>query len=101
MEFFYDDTNWMTYTDLESRIPTKIDKGYLFRIKHRTFYQDAKNTYFVHLLDKKLKGQPAPVNFHQEKIKKIILNQRANELRERNRKEMYENAKKNAEVKRF
>ena len=57
--------------------------------------------FFINIYDYLIKDGTSPMSFEKEKIKSIILNQRANQLRKKLRLDVYEDALKNKKIDKF
>lgn len=82
--FYFDDAAWIYFTDLTKDIPFKgfnIDNIVLNRTK--THFSDDKFTYFLNIIDYKLKDSAPPFEFLKPQIKEIILAKRVQATRQK------------------
>jgi len=75
------DTNWVRFEDLARTIPlqTYNQQEFLNRNK-RVMLEDAESTYFVDIVEHKIKDDASPLAYVQNTIISIILNKRKLEL---------------------
>lgn len=98
--FDYFNDTWVYFNEILSELPTKPENADEFLVKNPNFEQrDSTYTYFVSVRQYKLKGSQSPFEFEQESIKNIILNKRRQELIQKFEKSVFDDAKREKEVK--
>ena len=88
-ENFYNDSNWVYFKELSKDIPLEkynVDNIVLNRVK--TYFSDKEHTYFLNIIDYKLKDDAPPLSYLEERIKEIIIFNRLQMLREQNEKKL-------------
>ncbi len=92
--YYYDENKWVYFDDVLKVIPlSDINKLSFIRNKQKVTFEEGGYVYFLNILDYKLKDAVSPLSLEREKIKSIILNIRANELKKNIREELYNEAK--------
>lgn len=88
--FYYDQEEWIFFDELLKQIPIEfINKvNFITKEKNRYFEKD-DFIYFVNVYDYKIKDGKSPLSLEKEKIKSILLNNRANELRKELKSNLY------------
>ena len=101
--FYYNPDEWIYYDDLLKQIPQleKFTKIYFIKKKKKVILESEEEIFFVNIYDYLIKDGTSPMSFEKEKIKSIILNQRANQLRKKLRLDVYEDALKNKKIDKF
>tara|TARA_B100001057_G_C22792642_1_gene928221 strand:- start:80 stop:892 length:813 start_codon:yes stop_codon:yes gene_type:complete len=95
---YYNPEEWVYFDDLIKQIPSleKYDKVNLIKKKKKVVLEVKNDIYLVNIYDYLIKDGTSPLSFEKEKIKSILLNQRANSLRKKLRQDLYEDGiKKN------
>ena len=97
--FYYDTTQWIFFKDVKSLIPISYTNSVEF-LKNKKYYKttDGDFTYYLNIIDYKLKKSVSPLSLIQDKIRSIILNQKREKIREQLRFDLYENAKKTGKI---
>ena len=67
----------------------------LIKNKKKLILELNNEIYLVNIYDYLIKDGTSPLSFEKDKIKSILLNQRANNLRKKLRKDLYEDGIKN------
>jgi hypothetical protein len=100
--FFSDDTTWLTFNDILKEIPivTYNQENYLNNNKYIRLVGDGF-TYFVHILEFKVKNNLSPLEFERGRIKNIIVNKRKVELLQLMENEIVEEAYQNLKIETF
>lgn len=102
VNYYYDEEKWVYFDDVLKVIPlTDINKPSFIRNKRKVTFQEGEFVYFLNILDYKLKDAVSPLSLEKEKIKSIILNIRANELKKKIREELYDEAKRKQNIETF
>lgn len=98
--FYFDDEQWIYFNELTKDIPLKqynIDNIVLNRTK--TYFSDDEYTYFLNIIDYRLKDEVPPLEFLKPQIKEIILSKRVNNLREKQEKKLLQSIKTKHDIK--
>lgn len=102
VNYYYNEENWVYFDDVLKVIPlTDINKPSFIRNKRKITFQEGEFVYFLNIMDYKLKDAVSPLSLESEKIKSIILNIRANELKKKIREELHNEAKRSQSIKTF
>lgn len=97
--FYFNDSSWTFFNELAKDIPLKnynIDNIVLNRTK--TYFSDDQYTYFLNVIDYKLKDDVPPLEFLSDQIKEIIVLNRLQQLKEKNESSMIREIKKKHEI---
>ena len=94
---YYNPDEWVYFDDLIKKIPAleKYVKVDLIKKKKKIILELNKEIYLVNIYDYLIKDGTSPLSFEKDKIKSILLNQRANSLRKKLRQDLYEDGIKN------
>ena len=97
--FYYDTTKWVFFKDVKSLIPIHYTNSVQF-LKTKKHYKTTEDnfTYYLNIIDYKLKKSVSPLSLVRDKIKSIILNQKREKIREQLRFDLYEDAKKTGKI---
>lgn len=98
--FYFDDEQWIYFNELTKDIPLKqynIDNIVLNRTK--TYFSDDEYTYFLNIIDFRLKDEVPPLEFLKPQIKEIILSKRVNNLREKQEDKLLQSIKTKHDIK--
>lgn len=79
--FYFEENKWIFFEDLVREIPFDIDKDKLIVNRGSYTTSDNKYTYFLTILEYKIKTAKAPIKIEKERIKERILAKRIKELR--------------------
>jgi len=97
--YHFNDSSWVYFNDLAKDIPvTKYNVDNLVLNRTKTYFSDENFTYFINIIDYKLKDEAPPVDFLQNEIKNIIVANRLQELKEKNESKMIQRIKKKHEI---
>ena len=101
--FYFNPDEWIYYDDLLKQVPQleKFTKIYFIKTKKKVILESEDEMFFINIYDYLIKDGTSPMSFEKEKIKSIILNQRANQLRKKLRLDVYEDALKNKKIDKF
>lgn len=84
VEFRINDGTWMSFADLDRKIPLKVDDQDEFLRKNKYFeVKDSLTIYYVAISAFKSKESISPLNFETENIRIILLNKRKAALLQR------------------
>ncbi|MDA3906055.1 MAG: hypothetical protein PF484_08265 [Bacteroidales bacterium] len=101
IDYFADDEKWIRFNDLLMKIPiTTYNKSVFLRNNRFIEFKDKPYVFFIYIKGFKVAEELSPLEFEQEKIKKIILNKRKLILIENMENALFERAfqKKNFEI---
>ena len=99
VNYYFDEQKWVYFDDVLKVIPlTDINKSSFIRNKRKVTFQEDNFVYFLNIRDFRLKDAVSPLSLEREKIKSIILNVRANQLKKKIREELYNDAKKRQDI---
>ena len=103
VNFYYNPEEWIYFDNLLKEIPIleKYSKVEFIQKKKKTILEYNNNIYFVNIFDYIVKNGTSPLSFESHKIKSIILNQRANDLRKKLRLDLYDDGIKNNFVEKY
>ena len=95
--FYYNPEEWIYFDELLKQIPAldKYSKVDFIKKKKKVTLEINDEIYFVNVYDFLIKDGTSPLSFEKDKIKSILLNQRANNLRKKLRQDLYEDGIKN------
>lgn len=83
--FYFDDSSWIYFTELSEDIPlTKYNIDNIVLNRTKTYFSDEEHTYFLNIIDYKLKDEAPPLDFLKEQIREIIVAKRLQQLKEKN-----------------
>lgn len=85
--------DWITFDELVERIPISTYNPEVW-LANNKFVQISKDsfTFFVHILDYRLRDGVSPLDFERENIRSVILNQRKKQLIKAMHKDIYNQA---------
>lgn len=90
---------WIEFSNLQMQVPLRLENptDWLQR-QNKVVVNDSTGTYFVNILDHRLKDSTSPIDLVEDQVRAIIINQRKLKLVERLREELYTNALANKDV---
>ena len=98
--YYMNDNTWLMFEDLKKEIPQlkevpeyTIQNGKIFE------FTDATSFYFLKIIEVKSKNTLSPLNFEKNNIKNMLINQRKQQLITSIKKDFFEKAKTNKELK--
>jgi hypothetical protein len=98
--FYFDDAQWIYFNDLTKDIPLNgYNKDNIVLNRTKTYFSDDEFTYFLNIIDYKLKDSAPPFDFLKQQISEIILSKRINALREDIESKLIKNTKKKHDIK--
>tara|TARA_B110000977_G_scaffold50423_1_gene68516 strand:+ start:4651 stop:5508 length:858 start_codon:yes stop_codon:yes gene_type:complete len=97
VSLYYNPEEWVFFDDLMKQIPIleKYSKIEFIKKKKKVILEFNNYIYFVNVFDYIIKNGTSPLSFEENKIKSIILNQRAKSLRKKLRQDLYNDGIKN------
>ena len=94
------DNTWLMFDDLKKEIPQlkevpdyTVQNGKIFE------FTDATSFYFLKIIEVKSKNTLSPLNFEKNNIKNMLINQRKQQLITSIKKDFFDKAKTNKELK--
>ncbi len=98
--FYFDDEQWIYFNDLTKDIPLKnYNRDNIVLNRMKTYFSDDEFTYFINILDYKLKDSAPPFDFLKPQIREIILSKRVNTMREEIAGKLLQNTNKKHDIK--
>jgi hypothetical protein len=96
---FFSEDNWMRWDELVQQIPLDVYdvEAFLRKNKFIEFNKD-NNTYFLSIMEYKLRGGVFPLSFEKNKIKSMILNKRKIDLLLKMREDVYKQAMQDKKI---
>jgi hypothetical protein len=92
--FYFDDEKWVYFTELTKDIPLRqLNRDNLVLNRTKTYFSDEEFTYFINIIDFKLKDETPPFEFLRDQIREIILSEKINRLREQLGTQLYNDLK--------
>lgn len=96
--FYFDEQSWLRFDDLLKEIPIETYNKEAFIKKGRIHFEDDYYLYFLNFLDNRLKDDISPLSLERDNIKAIILNQRKDELVNKMRQDIVNDAMNNQQL---
>lgn len=92
--------DWMAFSELQLQVPLRPENptDWIPR-QHKLTVKDSVGTFFVDLLEHRLKNSVSPLELVHAEIRSILINQRKLQLIERMRKDLYDEALARQDVK--
>jgi hypothetical protein len=98
--FYFDDEQWIYFNDLTKDVPLKnFNRDNIVLNRTKTYFSDEEFTYFINILDYKLKDSAPPFDFLKPQIREIILSKRINKIKEEIESKLILNTKKKHDIK--
>ncbi len=96
---YFSEDNWMRWDELIQQIPLEVYdvEAFLRQNKFIEFSKD-NNTYFISIMEYKLRGSVSPLSFENDKIKSLILNKRKIDILMKMRDDVYNQALKDKKL---
>jgi hypothetical protein len=103
VSLYYNPEEWVFFDDLLKQIPIleKYSKIDFIKKKKKVVLEYNESVYFINVFDYIIKNGTSPLSFEENKIKSIILNQRAKNIRKRLRLDLYNDGIKNNLIEKF
>ena len=100
---YYNPEEWVFFDDLLKQIPIleKYSKIDFIKKKKKVALEYNESIYFINVYDYIIKNGTSPLSFEENKIKSIILNQRAKNIRKKLRIDLYNDGIKNNLIEKF
>lgn len=98
--FYFDDSTWIYFDELTKDAPIeKLNKENLVLNRTKTHFSDDDFTYYLNIIDYKLKDAVPPLEFMKDDIKQIIISQRLNDFKYKSEASFLKNIKDKHEIK--
>lgn len=97
--YYFNDSTWKYLNQIIKDVPIQkynVDNIVLNRSK--TYFSDEEYTYFINIIDYKLKDEAPPLNFLAVEIRNSIITHRLHLLKEQNESKLIQGIKKNNEI---
>lgn len=99
VNFYYNDSAWVYFNELTKDIPlTKYNTDNIVLNRTKTYFSDEEHTYFLNIIDYKLKDEAPPIDFLHNEIKSIIVANRLQVLKEKNESKLIQRIQKKYEI---
>ena len=95
--FYYNINEWVNWSDFTNVFPAQFDLSSLTMSNNTMLLKDITDVYLLRLIDEKKQSEIAPLDYVQEKIKSILLNQKKTNTIEYIKLKLFEDAKKTKE----
>jgi len=90
-EFHLDTLKWISFDDLEAKLPKGAFKERYYEKKERDIYVKSKNfRHFLRLKKTRRRGKTAPMEYVQDDISKVILKKKKSDLIRQKQEELYQ-----------
>jgi hypothetical protein len=97
--YYFDDEKWIYFNDLVKDIPlNSFNKDNIVLNRTKTYFSDDNYTYFLNVIDYKLKNSVPPFEFIKEEIRELILSERVNNLKEQITEQLIRKIKQKHEI---
>ncbi len=97
--YYFNDSSWTFFNELVKDIPLKnYNQENIVLNRSKTYFSDDQFTYFLNIIDFKLKDDVPPLEFLANQIKEIIVLKRLQQLKEENESTMIQRIKKKHEI---
>jgi hypothetical protein len=97
--FYFNDSSWIYFTELSEDIPlTKYNVDNIVLNRTKTYFSDEDHTYFLNIIDYKLKDEAPPLDFLRDQIREIIVTKRLQQLKDKNGPKLLKEIKSKYEI---
>jgi len=97
--YHFNDSSWVYFSEIAKDIPvTKYNVDNLVLSRTKTYFSDDRFTYFINIMDFKLKDEAPPMEFLRNEIKNIIVAQRLQNLIEKRGSKLIQRIKRKHEI---
>ncbi len=97
--YYFNDSTWIFFNELVKDVPiTKYNVDNIILNRSKTYFSDKHYTYFINIIDFKLKNEIPPIDFLQNDIRKIILTKRLLKITAKNESELIQRIKTKHEI---
>ncbi len=97
--YYFNDSTWIFFNELAKDIPiSKYNVDNIILNRSKTYFSDENFTYFLNIIDFKLKNEVPPFDFLRNDIRKIILSKRVLEITNKNESTLIQRIKTKHEI---
>ncbi len=97
--YYFNDSTWIYFNEIVKDVPiVKYNVDNIVLNRSKTYFSDDNFTYFINIIDFKLKTEAPPVSFLSADIKRIIVSQRLQEIIENNESKLVQRIKNENEI---
>ena len=97
--YYFNDSTWTYFNEIVKDVPvSKYNVDNIVLNRSKTYFSDDQFTYFINIIDFKLKTEAPPVSFLSNDIKRIIVSHRLQELIEKNESKLIQRIKNEHEI---
>ncbi|MBL1280518.1 MAG: hypothetical protein COA33_009610 [Fluviicola sp.] len=97
--YYFNDSTWIYFNEIVKDVPvSKYNVDNIVLNRSKTYFSDDQFTYFINIIDFKLKTEAPPVSFLSNDIKRIIVSHRLQELIEKNESKLIQRIKNEHEI---
>lgn len=99
LNYYYNDSSWIYFSEFAKDLPVKkYNRDNIVLNRTKTYFSDDEYTYFLNVLDFKLKDEAPPMDFLRSEIKDIIIAKRLQELKDKREIKILEKLKNKHEI---
>ena len=99
LNYYYNDSSWIYFSEFAKDLPVKkYNRDNIVLNRTKTYFSDDEYTYFLNILDFKLKDEAPPMDFLRSEIKDIIIAKRLQELKDKREIKILEKLKDKHEI---
>ncbi len=97
--YYFNDSTWVYFREIAKDIPvSKINVDNIVLNRSKTYLSDDNFTYFINIIDFKLKTEAPPVSFLRSEIKRTIISHRLQKVRSEKEVDLIQRIKKENEI---
>ncbi len=97
--YYFNDSSWVYFNTLVKDVPlTKYNVDNIVLNRTKTYFSDEEFSYFLNVIDYKVKDEAPPLEFLSQQIKEIVVLQRLQKLKENNESKMIQQIKDKHEI---
>lgn len=97
--YYFDDSTWIFFNELSKDIPLEnYNTDNIVLNRSKTYFSDEEHTYFLNIIDFKVKNEAPPVEFLRGRIREIIVLDRLQVLKEKNESSLIQTIKEKHEI---
>ena len=97
--YYFNDSTWIFFNELVKDIPiSKYNVDNIILNRSKTYFSDDNFTYFINVIDFKLKNEVPPIDFLRNDIRRIILTKRLLEITDKNESVLIQRIKTKHEI---
>jgi SHS2 domain-containing protein len=97
--YFFDDSQWMTLTELSSVLPKGAINEQILQYTKNFILSDEAYYYYARILEMKSREEVAPLSYIKNQANRVILNKRKLDLINQRKKDLFESANAQNHVK--